>query len=49
MVPLLSQLSPRGGGGGGKELLNVVYIGMFCCEGYGFKQLSLGSKKIIYY
>ena len=47
MLPLLSQRSPRGGGGG--VLLNVVYIGMFCCEGYGFKQFSLGSKKIIYY
>ena len=47
MLPLLSQRSPRGGGWG--VLLNVVYMGMFCCEGYSFKQFSLGSKKIIYY
>ena len=39
-----------GGGGGGEGVLpNVGYIGMFCREGYGFKQFSLGSKKIIYY
>ena len=49
MLPLLSQRSPRGGGGGEGVLPNVGYIGMFCREGYGFKQFSLGSKKIIYY
>ena len=44
----VTTVAPWRGGGGG-VLPNVSYIGMCCCEGYGFKQFSLGSKKIICY